>query len=225
GVFFVTQTPKDVPGDVLAQLGNRVQHALRAFTPDDQKALKATVRTFPDSDYDLEELLTGLGTGEAVVTVLSEKGAPTPVAATRLRGPESPMGPVEGAELERRVRASARHARYAQAVDRESAYERLAARPTGAKGPDEMRAAGEDTRERSSGKTREVREAAEGGRPEGGRPEGGRSRRSRAEEGKPSVVEQVTGSGVFRSLARSMGTQIGREISRSLFGTARRRRR
>src|SRR5690606_2633073 len=70
GVFFVTQTPKDVPGDVLAQLGNRVQHALRAFTPDDQKALKATVRTFPDSDYDLEELLTGLGTGEAVVTVL-----------------------------------------------------------------------------------------------------------------------------------------------------------
>ncbi|MFE1845781.1 helicase HerA-like domain-containing protein [Streptomyces sp. NPDC014603] len=222
GVFFVTQTPKDVPGDVLAQLGNRVQHALRAFTPDDQKALKATVRTFPDSDYDLEELLTGLGTGEAVVTVLSEKGAPTPVAATRLRAPESRMGPVEEAELERRVRASALHARYAQAVDRESAYERLAARPTGAKGPDEMRAAGEDTRERSSGK---AREAAEGGRPEGGRPEGGRSRRSRAEEGKPSVVEQVTGSGVFRSLARSMGTQIGREISRSLFGTARRRRR
>src|SRR5690606_27765190 len=222
GVFFVTQTPKDVPGDVLAQLGNRVQHALRAFTPDDQKALKATVRTFPDSDYDLEELLTGLGTGEAVVTVLSEKGAPTPVAATRLRAPESRMGPVEEAELERRVRASALHARYAQAVDRESAYERLAARPTGAKGPDEMRAAGEDTRERSSGK---AREAAEGGRPEGGRPEGGRSRRSRAEEEKPSVVEQVTGSGVFRSLARSMGTQIGREISRSLFGTARRRRR
>src|SRR5690606_24832208 len=179
GVFFVTQTPKDVPGDVLAQLGNRVQHALRAFTPDDQKALKATVRTFPDSDYDLEELLTGLGTGEAVVTVLSEKGAPTPVAATRLRAPESRMGPVEEAELERRVRASALHARYAQAVDRESAYERLAARPTGAKGPDEMRAAGEDTRERSSGK---AREAAEGGRPEGGRPEGGRSRRSRAEE-------------------------------------------
>ncbi|MBD9736089.1 DUF853 family protein, partial [Streptomyces sp. H28] len=126
GVFFVTQTPKDVPGDVLAQLGNRVQHALRAFPPDDRKALQATVRTFPDSAYDLEELLTGLGTGEAVVTVLGEKGAPTPVAATRLRAPESRMGPVEEAELERRVRASALHARYAQAVDRESAYERLA---------------------------------------------------------------------------------------------------
>ncbi|GAA3227735.1 hypothetical protein GCM10020256_39320 [Streptomyces thermocoprophilus] len=92
GVFFVTQTPKDVPSDVLGQLGNRVQHALRAFTPDDEKALKATVRTFPDSPYDLEELLTGLGTGEAVVTVLSESGAPTPVAATLAARPGVPDG-------------------------------------------------------------------------------------------------------------------------------------
>ncbi|MFI9421996.1 helicase HerA-like domain-containing protein [Streptomyces achromogenes] len=130
GVFFVTQTPKDVPGDVLAQLGNRIQHALRAFTPDDDKALRATVRTFPESAYDLEELLTGLGTGEAVVTVLGETGAPSPVAATRLRAPESLMGPVEAAGLDEAVRRSPLHARYAQAVDRESAYERLsAARP------------------------------------------------------------------------------------------------
>ncbi|MFE3855704.1 helicase HerA-like domain-containing protein [Streptomyces griseorubiginosus] len=136
GVFFVTQTPKDVPADVLGQLGNRIQHALRAFTPDDQKALRATVKTFPDSAYDLEELLTGLGTGEAVVTVLSEKGAPTPVAATRLRAPESLMGPVEAAALDTAVKASALYGRYAQAVDRESAYEKLSAR--GAKGPDEM---------------------------------------------------------------------------------------
>ena len=79
GVFFVTQTPKDVPSDVLAQLGNRVQHALRAFTPDDAKALKATVSTFPRSEtYDLEELLTQLGIGEAVVTILSEKGRADP---------------------------------------------------------------------------------------------------------------------------------------------------
>ena len=87
GVFFVTQSPKDVDGDVLAQLGNRVQHALRAFTPDDAKALRATVSTFPKSGYDLEELLTTLGIGEAVITVLSERGAPTPVAWTRLRAP------------------------------------------------------------------------------------------------------------------------------------------
>ncbi|KND31509.1 helicase HerA-like domain-containing protein [Streptomyces acidiscabies] len=125
GVFFVTQTPKDVPADVLAQLGNRVQHALRAFTPDDQKALKATVKTFPNSAYDLEELLTSLGTGEAVVTVLSEKGAPTPVAATRLRAPESLMGPIDAGVLDRAVTSSPLHERYAQAVDRESAYEKL----------------------------------------------------------------------------------------------------
>ena len=79
---------------MLAQLGNRVQHALRAFTPDDAKALKATVGTFPTSEaYDLEELLTSLGIGEAVVTVLSERGAPTPVAWTRLRPPPSLMAP------------------------------------------------------------------------------------------------------------------------------------
>lgn len=197
GVFFVTQTPKDVPADVLAQLGNRVQHALRAFTPDDQKALKATVKTFPDSAYDLEELLTGLGTGEAVVTVLSEKGAPTPVAATRLRAPESLMGPVEPGALDAAVRASALYDRYAQAVDRESAYEKLTSR--GAKGPDEMTAA------RTPPKTPPKAPA-------------------RKPEEDPSVVEQVVGSGVFTSLARSLGTQLGREITRSLFGTARRRR-
>ena len=92
GVFFVTQTPKDVPEDVLAQLGSRVQHALRAYTPKDQERLRQSVKTFPDSPYDLEEVLTTLGTGEAVVTVLSEKGAPSPVAATRLRAPRANMG-------------------------------------------------------------------------------------------------------------------------------------
>ncbi|MGW7423160.1 helicase HerA-like domain-containing protein [Streptomyces sp. NPDC054813] len=187
GVFFVTQTPKDVPSDVLAQLGNRVQHALRAFTPEDQKALRATVQTFPKSSYDLEELLTGLGTGEAVVTVLSEKGAPTPVAATRLRAPESLMAPVDAAELDDAVRASALHGRYAQAVDRESAYEKLRRTPAAA-----PKAAPRDEKPRLK------------------------------EE--PSLVEQVVASGMFRSLARSVGTQLGREITRSLFGTARRRR-
>ncbi|MGW4300822.1 helicase HerA-like domain-containing protein [Streptomyces sp. NPDC004646] len=191
GVFFVTQTPKDVPSDVLGQLGNRVQHALRAFTPDDQKALKATVKTFPDSPYDLEELLTGLGTGEAVVTVLSETGAPTPVAATRLRAPVSLMGPVDAAELDRAVRESPLYARYAQAVDRESAYERLSAR--------------------EAAEPPEVKGEAKGAR-----------KKAPAEE--PSLVEQVVGSGMFKSLARSVGTQLGREITRSLFGTARRRR-
>lgn len=188
GVFFVTQSPKDVPSDVLGQLGNRVQHALRAFTPDDQKALKATVRTFPNSAYDLEELLTTLGTGEAVVTVLSENGAPTPVAATRLRAPRSLMGPVDGAAVDRAVQGSSLYGRYAQAVDRESAYEKLTA---------------------AQERPRQTRAPAE--------PGGAAGR-------EPTLVEQVVGSGMFKSLARSVGTQLGREITRSLFGTARRRR-
>ena len=87
GVFFVTQTPKDVPDDVLAQLGSRVQHQLRAHTPNDAKALKQTVNTYPKSDYDLEEVLQTLGIGEAVVTVMNPKGAPTPVAWTRRERP------------------------------------------------------------------------------------------------------------------------------------------
>ena len=87
GVFFCTQLPTDVPNEVLSQLGARIQHALRAFTPDDQKALNKTVRTYPRTEiYDLESALTSLGIGEAVVTVLSEKGAPTPVAWTMMRG-------------------------------------------------------------------------------------------------------------------------------------------
>ena len=123
GVFFVTQTPKDVPGDVLAQLGNRVQHALRAFTPDDAKALRATVSTFPKSTYDLEEVLTQLGIGEAVVTVLSERGAPTPVAWTRLQAPQSLMAPTDAAVMQQMVAASPLWAEYGVAVDRDSAYE------------------------------------------------------------------------------------------------------
>ena len=94
GVFFVTQSPTDVPDDVLAQLGSRVQHQLRAHTPNDAKALRATVSTYPHSDYeDLGEVITSLGIGEAIVTVMNERGAPTPVAWTRLRAPESLMGP------------------------------------------------------------------------------------------------------------------------------------
>ncbi|WP_338698207.1 helicase HerA-like domain-containing protein [Streptomyces sp. Q6] len=198
GVFFVTQTPKDVPGDVLAQLGNRVQHALRAFTPDDQKALKATVKTFPNSAYDLEELLTSLGTGEAVITVLSEKGAPTPVAATRLRAPESLMGPVEAGALDAAVKGSLLYSRYADAVDRESAYEKLTAQEaqTEARKQAEAEAIAAEKARKAAGRGRPAQDA--------------------------SVVDQVVGSGIFKSLARSVGTQLGREISRSIFGTRRR---
>ena len=128
GVFFVTQTPKDVPSDVLGQLGSRIQHALRAFTPDDAKALRATVGTYPTSGYDLERVLQELGTGEAIVTVMSEKGAPTPVAWTRLRAPQGLMSPTPDPDIERAVHASPLLARYGTPIDRESAREILTAK-------------------------------------------------------------------------------------------------
>ncbi|MFD5918165.1 helicase HerA-like domain-containing protein [Kitasatospora sp. NPDC058201] len=213
GIFFVTQTPKDVPADVLAQLGNRVQHALRAFTPDDAKALRATVSTFPKSPaYDLGEVLTSLGTGEAVVTVLSEKGAPTPVAATRLRAPQSLMGPIEPAALQAVVDGSAIVAKYRDAVDRESAYEKLAARA--ARPEAEPAPTGEPDREESRT-----------GPSDGGAVRGGTARdRAPGEKESGGLLGSLLSNPALKSFARSAGTQLGREISRSLFGTSRRRR-
>ena len=133
GVFFVTQSPKDVPSGVLAQLGNRVQHALRAFTPDDAKALKAAIATYPHTAYDMQKLLTSLGTGEAVVTVLSAKGVPTPVAWTRMKAPNSLMDPSAQATIDGIVEASQIKSKYADVVDREVGLR--AARPAPG-GPD-----------------------------------------------------------------------------------------
>src|SRR4051795_12507713 len=127
GVYFVTQQPKDVPSDVLGQLGNRVQHALRAFTPEDAKALKATVSTFPKSDfYDLEELLPALGIGEAAVTILDDNGVPTPVVHSKLPPPRSRMAPA--GDVEAAAKASPLFAKYGERVDRQSAREILASR-------------------------------------------------------------------------------------------------
>ena len=101
GVYFVTQAPTDVPSPVLSQLGNRIQHALRAFTPDDADALRKTARTFPvTTHYDVERTITSLGIGEALVTVLSPKGVPTPLAATRLVPPDSRMAPLTEPEID-----------------------------------------------------------------------------------------------------------------------------
>jgi DNA helicase HerA-like ATPase len=131
GIFFVTQTPKDVPSDVLAQLGSRVQHQLRAHTPDAAKALKATVSTYPNTTYDLEEVLTSLGIGEAIVTVMSDKGAPTPVAWTRLRAPQGSMDPTPADQIKAAVAASSLLATYGTAVNPQSASEILGAKAEG----------------------------------------------------------------------------------------------
>jgi DNA helicase HerA-like ATPase len=126
GIFFITQSPKDIPADVLGQLGNRVQHALRAFTADDDKALKAAARTFPKTTfYDIEETLTTLGIGDAFVTVLAPNGAPTPPFATRLIPPAARMGPLTDAEMAQRLSSSAQVKEYATPIDRESGRELL----------------------------------------------------------------------------------------------------
>lgn len=128
GIFFITQSPKDIPETVLAQLGQRVQHALRAFTPDDEAALRAAARTFPKTAfYNVPQTLTSLGTGEALVTTLTTRGTPTPPFATRLIPPRSRMGPLTDAEWPQRLNTP-QIRKYAQAVDNESAREMLAAR-------------------------------------------------------------------------------------------------
>ena len=129
GVYFVTQAPTDVPSSVLAQLGNRVQHALRVFTPEDADALRKTARTFPMTDfYDVEKTITSLGIGEALVTVLSPRGVPTPLAATRLLPPDSLMAALDPTQFQSHVSASALQAKYGTPIDRESAYELIQAK-------------------------------------------------------------------------------------------------
>jgi uncharacterized protein len=129
GIFFVTQTPKDVPDEILAQLGHRVQHALRSHTPDDEKNLRATVRTYPKTQlFDLAETLTSLGIGEAVVTGLNSRGVPTPVVATRLIPPSSRMAPLTPEEFQKEFSESDLMREYGTPVNRESASEMLAAR-------------------------------------------------------------------------------------------------
>ncbi|MFQ6483485.1 helicase HerA-like domain-containing protein [Brachybacterium epidermidis] len=202
GIFFITQTPKDIPSDVLAQLGNRVQHALRAFTPDDAKALKATAKTFPTSEHDLEEVIPALGTGEAIVTVMSEDGAPTPVAITAVRAPESSMEPAGEQVIKESAAASPLMDEYGQAVDNESAYEILqkrAAADAEAAAAAEKEAAGKGA---AKGAGSEAKPAAK----------------------KPAKKDEgFMGNPAVKSFLRSAGTVLGREISRSLFGTRKRR--
>ncbi|MGY1744108.1 helicase HerA-like domain-containing protein [Blastococcus sp. SYSU D00695] len=206
GVFFVTQNPTDVPRPVLAQLGNRVQHALRTFTPEDADALAKTVKTFPRSaDYDVATLLTSLGTGEAAVTVLSERGAPTPVAWTMLRAPRSHMGTVEPEAMAAAVAASPLQARYGTAVDRESAREMLAARLAPPPAPAPQPAPAPDPGPLPSPW------------PETEQPPEPRRR-------SPADRDDGLFGKALGSFARSVGTALGREITRGLFGTRRRRR-
>ncbi|MBT2538603.1 helicase HerA-like domain-containing protein [Arthrobacter sp. ISL-69] len=252
GIFFVTQTPKDVPADVLGQLANRIQHALRAFTPEDAKALKAAVSTFPVSDYDLEETLTSAGIGEAVITVMNEKGAPTPVALTRLRAPESVMGPSTDELVKSTAAGSALLPKYGTAVDTISAYEKISgksATSTGAAAPGQpptpstgvfvpnSPVPGTMDQAAVDADARRIEEEILG-RPSI-RPAPAPERARRAERTAPPAPQESGGGmvgdlagalggalgGGLKSMARSLGTQLGRELLRGVFGTSSRRRR
>ena len=205
GIFFVTQTPKDVPDDVLAQLGSRVQHQLRAHTPNDAKALKATVATYPNSAYDLTEVLQGLGIGEAIVTVLNPNGAPTPVAWTRMRAPEASMNPMDAAMMSGGIAQSQMTAKYGQAINRDSAYEMLTRKLEAG------RAAASQEAERAEQEKQAAQQAKVQQKSSGTRA----SSRPPAKSG----VEKVLSSPTFWNKVIT----VGGEIARGMFGTARKK--
>ena len=154
GVFFCTQAPTDIPESVLGQLGNRVQHALRAFTPNDAEALRKAVRTYPHSDfYEIEQVLTSLGTGQALITVLNEKGIPTEVVATHLIPPRAVMGPLNETAYQKLVSNSPFHAKYHEAVNRRSASEILSEREADLKASESKAKASKPSSRRSSRQT------------------------------------------------------------------------
>ena len=211
GVFFITQTPKDVDEDVLAQLGNRIQHAVRAFTPKDAKNVKATASTFPPSEFiDVGKALTALGTGEALVTVLNPKGVPTAVATAQILAPASSMTAIDDAGYQQVISASAIAAKYATAVDRESAYEILRGKMAEAA---------------------QVDDSAGGSRPDYGAPvhfdapknvepprtgylgTGGRGRTQQK-----GIVEEVLGSRIAQNVARQAARTVTQQVMRGLFG-------
>ena len=187
GVYFVTQNPIDIPEDVAGQLGNRVQHALRAFTPREQKAIKAAAETFRASPgLDVETAITELKVGEALVSTLGEDGAPTPVDRTLVRPPASRLGPLTPQERKMMVATSPIAGKYEPAIDRESAYEILTARAA--------QAASEEVQARAA--------AAE-------------AKLARTARTEPSLTEKMVQSAA-RSAASSMGRQVANQIGRAL---------
>ncbi len=198
GVFFVTQNPKDLPDDVLGQLGHRIQHALRAFTPDDEKALRAAARTVPKTEfYDVEETLTTLGIGEALVSVLSPRGVPSPPVATRMIPPGSRMAPLTEDELRARL-STPQVAKYRETIDRESAHEKIS------RERESIAANGATTTSRES-----TRSASES---------------TREARNEPGTLERILRSPVTRSVAVSVAGAITRGLMGAILGPARRRR-
>lgn len=220
GVFFVTQTPLDIPRDVVAQLGTRVQHALRAHTPADARALRDTVTTYPYSGYNLAEVLTSLPTGEAIVTVLSERAAPTPVAWTRLVAPQSRIGPADEEVVTATITGSELEPRYREPIDSESAYELLGAQVLASEAKlDSSRA-----RERAETQITELERKADARDQELADLQD-RLRKEAAERNSqpPTGARTPDVADAIEDFLKLAGRSLGREINRTLFGTRRRR--
>ncbi|MBV8519029.1 MAG: DUF853 family protein [Acidobacteria bacterium] len=222
GVFFITQTPKDVDEDVLAQLGNRVQHAIRAFTPKDAKNVKATASTFPPSDHvDVVKSLTTLGIGEALVTILDPKGVPTVVAPAQVLAPSSSMTAVDDAQYQRVLAASQLAPKYANAINRESAHEilqqKLAASAEREPEPEEQapqtQASGGDFDWQRGGGSAQDDDFA--WRNSGGRRRASAPAPRRASAGRPrqSMAEKAVNQAV-----RTVAREGMREVMRGIFG-------
>ena len=205
GVYFVTQNPLDIPDAVLSQLGNRVQHALRAYTPREAKAVKTAAETFrPNPDFDAEDIIKTLGVGEALVSTLEKKGVPSIVQRTLMRPPSSRLGPLTDSERKEIIAMSPVGAQYEKDLDRESAYEIL-----------KERAAKKAEMEAKQQEREEKGETDEGERAGFELPDwvagGSRKKGSR---GRQTVVEAAV-----KSVARTVATQIGRALVRGILGS------
>jgi DNA helicase HerA-like ATPase len=221
GVYFVTQNPLDIPETVLAQLGNRIQHALRAYTPREQKAVRTAADTFrPNPDFDCFQAITQLGTGEALVSTLEAKGIPAMVQRTLIRPPSSRLGPITPAERQKVIGASPITGQYDKAIDRESAFEMLQKRAAeAAKGVEEQ-----DRRDDEEGRTEERSRWTLpdfGGRPRDDDDDyydrNGRRRRTTYRP-RTSNRQTVTEAAV-KSVVRSVGSSLGRAIVRGILGS------
>jgi DNA helicase HerA-like ATPase len=217
GVYFVTQNPLDIPDPVLAQLGNRIQHALRAYTPREQKAVKAAASAFrPNPEFDVEKAISLLGVGEALVSTLDDGGVPSVVQRTLVRPPSSRLGPLTDAERAASVQSSPVRGKYDTALDRESAFEMLTKRTAGDSSTTSWRRTDSDDRRREPEPEprRDRAQPQSGGGfgfPDlGGILGGGRS-------GRQSVAEAAV-----KSVVRSVGSQLGRELVRGVLGSLRR---
>jgi hypothetical protein len=199
GVFFISQYPNDVPDEVIGQLGNRIQHALRAFTPRDRKALRAAAETFRENPaFDTGEVIGQLGVGEALISTLDAKGVPSVVERTLMAPPRSQFGPIDAGKRSELIARSPLKATYTDSVDRESAYEMLAKREQELA---EKRQRDAEAQARAEAEEKRRKEAEKAAR--------GSSRGNR----------QSIGEALAKSVARTIGSTLGRQIVRGILGS------